>query len=203
MSFSSRLALALVLVCGTAVASQAHTTVYTAILSGPLSSPANASPGVGIATVTLDMDLVTLDVEVTFSGLQGTVVAAQIHAATPAPFTGTAIEAIPFTGFPTGGKSGNYTHNFDLTDAASYTAGYLVANDLHNIPSTIVSDSLNALDFAMDGGRAYVNIYTSAFPGGEIRGFLVPATAAPEPIPLLLMGLGGLALARRRRHTPA
>lgn len=202
MSVSSRLALALTLTCGVAVASHAHTTVYTAVLSGPLSSPANASPGVGLATVTLDMDLVTLDVDLTFSGLQGTVISAQIHAATSAPLTGTAIEAIPFTGFPTGGTSGSYTHNFDLTTAGSYTAGYLAVNDLGNIPSTIVSDSLNALDFAMDGGLAYVNIYTSAFPGGEIRGFLVPATA-PEPATLLLTCLGGLALARRRRRTAA
>lgn len=199
MSVSSRLALVLTLVCGTGIASHAHTTVYTAVLSGPLSSPANASPGVGLAIVTLDMDLVTLDVDLTFSGLQGTVVSAQIHAATSAPFAGTAIEAIPFTGFPTGGTSGSYTRNFDLTLAGSYSAGYLAVNDQGNLPSTIVSDSLSALDLAMDGGFAYVNIYTSAFPGGEIRGFLVPATA-PEPTTLLLAGLGGLVLARRRRR---
>ena len=98
MSISSRLALALVLVTGSAFVSYAHTTTYTAILSGPLQSPANASPGIGFATVTLDMDLVTMEVDLTFSGLQGTATAAHIHGATAAPFTGTAIVAVALFG---------------------------------------------------------------------------------------------------------
>lgn len=45
-------------------------------------------------------------------------------------------------------------------------------------------------------GRHYVNVHTSAFPGGEIRGQI---TAVPEPGTLAALGLGAAALLRRRK----
>lgn len=44
------------------------------------------------------------------------------------------------------------------------------------------------------GGLSYVNVHSTMFPGGEIRGQVVP-----EPTMLSLMALGGLLLVRRRR----
>jgi hypothetical protein len=50
------------------------------------------------------------------------------------------------------------------------------------------------------GGLTYLNVHTSAFPGGEIRGFVVQVPE-PETYALLLAGLAiiGIAMRKRRR----
>jgi hypothetical protein len=47
---------------------------------------------------------------------------------------------------------------------------------------------------AMFANESYLNIHTTTFPGGEIRGFL---TLVPEPSTLALAGLGGVGMAAR------
>jgi hypothetical protein len=50
----------------------------------------------------------------------------------------------------------------------------------------------------MASGEAYLNIHTSQFPAGEIRGFLA---AVPEPASwaMMLIGLCGVGMLLRRR----
>jgi hypothetical protein len=177
----------------------AQIVMYTATLNG--ANDNNGSPGMGTATVIHDIGAHTMEVEVTFSGLTANVTASHIHAATTAPFTGTAGVATTtptFTGFPTGVTSGTYDHTFDMTSAASYNASYITANG-----GTTTSAEM-ALFSAMDVGESYLNIHTTAFPGGEISGFL---SVVPEPTTYALVagliGLAGVVWHRRRMHPAA
>ena len=172
----------------------AHTIQYSAALLGSAEVPPNASPASGTAVVTIDYDLLTMDVNVNFSGLLGTTTSAHIHCCTAAAGTGTAgvATATPsFPGFPTGVTSGSYHQVFDLTQAGSYNAAFITSN------GGTVSGALNALALGLDSGKAYFNIHTSSFFGGEVRGFLAPV---PLPAGAWLFGTAvvGLPLLRRR-----
>src|SRR5262245_55196782 len=110
-----------------------------------------------------------MHVQVTFSGLTAGTTASHIHAATPNPFTGAAgvVTTTPtFTGFPPGVTAGSYDRFFDMTLASSYNPTFL--NGPIAGGSTAVAETY--LFNAMRDGKAYLNIHTTAFPGGEIRG---------------------------------
>ena len=68
--------------------------------------------------------------------------------------------------------------------------------DLGVMSGNIISAAMTPVNSAsMLSGLTYVNVHTSTFPGGEIRGQL---TVVPEPASLSLLGIGGLALFSRR-----
>jgi hypothetical protein len=178
-----------VLIAASLTTAQANTFYYDVILNGASESPANASPGTGIGLVSYDNVSHLMSLNVTFSGLLGNVSASHIHAATVSPFAGTAGVATTtptFAGFPSGVSSGTYANVLDLTLASSYNASFVTANGG-------LAGAETALFNAMQSGRAYWNIHTSAVPGGEIRGFLV----VPEPSSLSLAGMGIVGLAVR------
>jgi hypothetical protein len=143
--------------------------VYVANLNGPSESPANSSSGTGLAQVTVDLAKHLLHVEATFSGLSGTTTAAHIHAPTAVPFTGVAGVAtqIPtFIDFPLGVTSGTYSHAFDMRLTSTWNPSFVTAN------GGTAAGAEAAFLQALAEGKAYLNIHTTAFPGGEIRGFL-------------------------------
>ena len=188
---------AIVLFCALASAAFCQAAVITAItsLSGPLESPPNASPGIGNATITINDILNTMRVQVSFSGLTAGTTASHIHTPTSSPFTGTAGVATTtptFPGFPLGVTSGTYDQTFDLTSTSSYNPSFVTAN------GGTTAGAEAALLTGIQAGEAYLNIHTTNFPGGEIRGFLV---VVPEPGTTLLMaaGLGAMLLGWRRR----
>jgi hypothetical protein len=190
-----------VFLAGFAPAAGAAPIVYTALLTGPNESPPNASPGTGFATVTFDPFANTMRVQVTFSGLTSGTTASHIHATTALAFTGTAGVATTtptFPGFPLGVTSGSYDQTFDMALASSYNPAFVTANG----GSVLAAEA--ALFSAINSGRAYLNIHTSQFPGGEIRGFLV-SNAIPEPASIAVLGVlaTGLGVAARRRTARA
>lgn len=175
-------AISLAIACATASAAS----VFSTTLSGANANPPNASPGTGSVLLTLTGN--TLDVSVTFSSLTSDDTAAHIHCC--APVGSTSGVALPFTGFPTGVTSGTYSSAFDLTNSAVYDSGFLTAS------GGTAADAEGALLTAMNDGTAYVNIHTTNFPDGELRGQLA---AVPEPATFFLGGLALLGLASLRR----
>lgn len=195
----SALAGALAVTVSLAGLSSAHAavTIFTANLDGASEAPPNASPGTGFARVDFDPTAHTMRVQATFSSLLGTTTAAHIHA--PAPLGGTAGVAtqVPtFGGFPLGVTSGTYDHIFDMTLASSYNPAFITLNG--GTPGTAES----ALFARLIAGEAYFNIHSSAYPGGEIRGFL---SAVPEPATWLMIitGFGMIGGALRQRRMAA
>ena len=180
-----------------ALPAQAHEQVYAAPLLSSSEIPAAASSGHGSAMVTMDFDLVTMRVQITFADLVGTTTASHIHCCTVTPGSanvGVATLLPSFTAFPNGVKAGSYDHTFDMSQAANYNAGFISGH------GGTVGSAFNALVAGLDSGNAYLNIHTSSFPGGEVRALLAPVPE-PESYALMLGGLGALALVARRRKS--
>jgi len=181
-----------------AVAGAAHAVpvTFTTTMSGPGESPPNASPGTGTGSVVFDIATHTLTVSETFSGLTATTTASHIHCCTTTPGSGTAGVAtqIPtFSAFPLGVTSGIFTQVFDSSLATTYNPAFVTLAGSVSAAESMLFNGLLA-------GEAYLNIHTTQFPNGEIRGFL---TAVPEPSTYVLMlaglGLAGLVVRRRMR----
>src|SRR5262245_46028282 len=188
-SRTRRLLASAVIVLAGAASARADIRTYTAVLDGPSESPPNASPGTGTALVEVDTVLHTMHVHATFTGLIGTTTASHIHAATAVPGSGTAGVATTtptFAGFPLGVMAGTYDNTLDLTSLSSYNPAFVTA---HGGTAAGAEAFLLA---SLDAGTAYFNIHSTQFPGGEIRGFLVPTPGA-----MALLGLAGLCAMRR------
>ncbi len=125
-----------------------------------------ASSGVGSAMLVLDDVANTLSVSLSYSGLLYPTQDAHIHCC--APPGGSADVIIPFVPpFVLGGKSGTFDHVFAISDEQ---------------------------EAQLLSGLAYINIHTTVYTLGEIRGQIVPA---PEPGTLAGIVLGVLALSAR------
>jgi hypothetical protein len=164
--------LLLVVMAGGLVSARATVFHYAASLNGPSEFPANTSPGVGSGTVAYDDSAHTLQVDLVFSGLTGNTTASHIHAPTALPLNltntaGVATTTPTFAEFPLGVTSGTYSRTLDLTSLSSYNPAYVTAN------GGTAASAETALTAAIAAGKAYWNVHSSAFPGGEIRGFLV------------------------------
>lgn len=112
-------------------------------LTGMSEVPPNTSTGLGALEGTYNSSTKILNFDIVFTGLMGTTTSAHFHG--PAPEGFNAPVQIELAGFQTGVTSGQYTNMFVLTPEQ---------------------------ESQLMDGLWYVNIHTTVFPGGEIRGQL-------------------------------
>ena len=151
-----------------AVSLPAAATQFTINVTLDAAQAGVVSPGTGSATLLLDDVAMTLDVNLSYQDLTSPTSTAHIHCCSPPGVSSGVI--IPFVPpFVTGLTSGTFVNTFALTP-------------------TLLSQ--------VESGGAYINIHTTNFPAGEIRGQI---SAVPEPgtAMLTVLGLSGLALRRR------
>jgi hypothetical protein len=188
-------AIALAALVATSISvAQAATTTFQSGLAPELTG----ATGSGMVEVTYDSAAHTLKIDSSFSGLSGTTTVAHIHCCVATAGSGTAGVAVtPGTlpGFPVGVASGSYSVALDLTQSATYTAGFV-----NTFAGGVLANAEAVLIAGLGNGTAYFNVHSTAFPAGEIRGFLAPI---PEPSTYALMALGLVAvgIAARRRRT--
>jgi hypothetical protein len=119
-------------------------------LYGAQEVPPNPSPALGNIAGTYNPATNTLSFALQFTGLVAPTTAAHFHA--PAAPGVNAGVAIPLAGFPTGVTSGSYANSYVLTDVQE---AQLLA------------------------GLMYLNVHTTAYPGGEIRAQMVETGNLP------------------------
>jgi hypothetical protein len=158
------------------VVTKADTITFTAVLSGANEVPARTTDATGTATLVVDTVTGKAVLTISFSGLTTGLTGAHIHCC-----AGPTANAPVF-------------HGFDSQLTAGATSGSLTN---YTLPITLTAQNIADLQ----NGLMYINIHSSTYPGGEIRGQLY---AVPEPGTLLLLGAGLIsaasALKKRRRR---
>lgn len=158
-------------------------------LSGAQEVPPNASTATGFARLTVDVatGLYELDLFVTGIAL------ADLRGAGPNA------SPLHFHNAPVGVNGGI------VVDAGFHAGGFVA--EPGGIRATVHHQLFGGMQGGLNGppvatnianllaGALYLNVHTNAFPGGEIRGQAVPAPSAA-----VLLAIGGVVAARRRRR---
>jgi len=145
-----------------------------------------ARTGSGSGTLTLDTTADTLTFNnIVWSGLSADSTASHIHGPAAAGVNTGVIYFLSspatFTTTGAGIRSGTISGTMNLTDPTQNGVAYPVASQIADL----------------ENGLWYINVHSTAFPGGEIRGQILPV---PEPSTLALLGLGVGALVWRQRR---
>ena len=158
----------LVIVTALAAGVASAQTTFEAFLLGTGETPPNGSPGTGFGTVVLNAAQTQITVDENWSALTAPATASHIHG--PAGSGTNAPVLFPFSGVPAATSGAIPEQTFSITPTQ---VGYLF------------------------DGFLYMNVHTSTFPGGEIRGQL---QLVPEPALTVLLALGAIPVALRLRR---
>lgn len=153
-------------------AATAATQVYSFNLNGLQEIPINASPAAGSMQITIDDTAGLMTYQFTAFNLSGSFAAAHIHSALPGvngPVVFNLVTPADYSGPVTFGPSVTVANSWALLGQNETIASALAAQ-------------INASPWSY-----YVNIHTSTFPGGEIRGQLAPI---PEASTWAMMAAG-------------
>jgi CHRD domain/PEP-CTERM motif len=153
-----------------AVSAQAAMWKFDVVLDGLQEVPPIASAGYGSAMAMLDDATGMIDISGSFADMLGTSIDARLYGPAAAGANGASIFALTYD---VGVTSGNFSGSNTLAAAN-------------------ITNALNDL--------TYINIRSTLFPNGELRGQLIDAMRVPEPASLTLAGVGfALAGTLRRR----
>jgi hypothetical protein len=130
---------------------------HHAVLSGGSEVPENDSRSRGVATFRVSADGSEIESRLVVANLDD-VMQAHIHLAPAGSNGGVVVWLYP---------EGPPAQLIPGRSAGVLSTGTITADDL---VGSLAGMSLDALLDAIESGGAYVNVHTSAFPGGEIRG---------------------------------
>lgn len=179
------LAVVATLTLALASTAQAGVTHYYTTL-GP---EAVGATGTGSASASFDDATNVFTFSATFSGLSGLTTQAHFHCCTATPFASTAGIAVdsPSLPIPLDVSAGSFDASLDLDDASNFNPAFVTA-------SGGLTQAIARFKAGMDNGQAYLNIHSSTFRGGEIRGFMLvpePASMALTLVALAALGVVG------------
>lgn len=141
-----------------------------------------ARTGTGSGTLTLNgaQNAITFN-NITYSGLSANSTATHIHGPGAVGVSAAVLYNLAPTYSTVGGTSASYNGTLPLVDG---TGGFTLAQQIVQLNS----------------GLWYLNVHSTAFGGGEIRGQILPV---PEPSVMALagLGLGGMLFGMRRRKS--
>lgn len=124
-------------------------TPYHAILYGGAEVPPSGSPGTGSASLVLNAAQDQITVDMTWTNLNANATAAHIHGPGPIGVNAPAM--------------------FALTGVSAATSG--------TIPQQTFAITPTQVGY-LQSGQLYINIHSTSFPGGEIRGQFLPEVSA-------------------------